>query len=166
MKLIDKWLNRMEETEAPTVLFGIFKIAAIVTLAAGYFDASARINALDTRVKDLAVRLEVTAAERRDILVVGQLDLDAVLAAHDKRRDAKRARAAVLDDEDGATERRGVVHDETNARAKAFTDAVEDFVADPKGGDGGKGEGKDFVGVHGRDYSKGAAGAQCGEAAP
>lgn len=154
MKLIDKWLDRMEEAEAPTVLFGIFKIAAIVTLAACYFDASARINALDTRVKDLAVRLEVTASERRDILVVGELDLDAVLAAHDKRRDAKRARAAVLNDKDGATERRGVVHDETNARPEATTETVDGLVGDAKGGDGGKDERENVKDVHGANYTK------------
>lgn len=150
----DKWLDRMEEAEAPTVLFGIFKIAAIVTLAACYFDASARINALDTRVKDLAVRLEVTAAERRDILVVGQLDLDAVLAAHDKRRDAKRARAAVLDDEDGVGKRRGVVHDKPDAGQKPPTEAVGGLVGDAKGGDGGKDERENVKDVHGANYTK------------
>lgn len=154
MKTVEDYLDRLEEKGVLGVLFGIFKLALIVTLTACYFDASARINALHTRVNDLAVRLEATAAKGRDILVVGQLDLDAVLAAHDKRRDAKGAGTVVLDDKHDAAERRGVVHDKPDAGQKPPTEAVGGLVADPKGGDGGEDEREDVKGVHGGNYTK------------
>ena len=103
------------------VMFGVAKIGLIATLAYGNIDASGRIDDLEARVRDLAERVEAAAGEGRDDLVVG---------------------------EDGGAARRAVADDKPCARSAALSEAVDDLVADAKGGDGGEEKRKRFMDVH------------------
>lgn len=156
------------EEDVWSFIFAAAKIGLIAVLAYGQCRSASLIRALEARVEDLSARLEAKPAERgNDVASVGKLLISVeCVRAHDKRHDADGARAVVLDDEDGRTEVRGRADDKADARGEALADPVADFVRDAERGDGGEEKRKGFISVHGGDYSKGAAGAQRGEAAP
>ena len=129
------------------VMFGVAKIGLIATLAYGNIDAARRIDDLEARVRDLAGRVEAAAGEGRDLLAAGEVEL-ADVAADGEGQDAEGARAVVLDDEDGEPAPGAVADDKPCARSAALSEAVDDLVADAKGGDGGEEKRKRFMDVH------------------
>jgi hypothetical protein len=139
------------------IIFGIARIGLIATLAYGQCRSSSRIDALEARVADMAAHLEAKPAEGRDdaaALREVALVLAGRVRADDKRHDAQGARAVVLDDKDGRAPAGQLSDDEADMRRMALPDPLKDFVADPEGGDGGKGERECFKGVHGGHYTK------------